>query len=54
MEPAITVNEAQFPEFIHEQIHSGTRCANHFRQSFLRYLGENFLRLAFLSVASKQ
>ena len=54
MEPAICVNEAQFLEFIHEKIYSRPRGANHFRQRFLRYLGQNFLRLLFLSVPSEQ
>jgi hypothetical protein len=54
MEPAIIVNEAESLEFVHEKIHSWSRCANHFRQCFLRYLGEHSLRLAFLSVARKQ
>ena len=54
VEPAIVVNEAQFLEFVHEHINPGARGANHFRQRFLRYFGENSLRLAFLAVASKQ
>jgi hypothetical protein len=35
LKSAIVMNEAQFPEFVHEQIHPGARCANHFRQHFL-------------------
>jgi hypothetical protein len=31
-----------------------SRCANHFRQCFLRYLGDQCLRLVVLSVASQQ
>jgi hypothetical protein len=52
VEPAIGVNKAQFLEFIHKQINSRPRRANHFRQGFLRYFSDNFLRLVFLSVAS--
>jgi len=40
MESAIGVNEAAFLEFIHEKIHPGPRSSNHFRQRFLRYLGD--------------
>jgi hypothetical protein len=54
VEPAIRVDEAQFLEFVYEKINSGARGANHFRQCFLRYLGENFLRTAFLAIASEQ
>jgi hypothetical protein len=54
MQPAIVLNEAQFPEFIHEKVDPGACCANHFRQRLLRYFGEYLLRLGFLSVASEQ
>ena len=54
MEPAIVMNEAEFLEFVHEKIHSRPRGANHFRQCFLRYLGDQCLRLVVLSVASQQ
>ena len=27
----VVLNEAEFPEFIHEKVDSGARCANHFR-----------------------
>jgi hypothetical protein len=51
---SIVLNEAQFPEFIHEEIDSGARCPDHFRQSLLRYFGDHFLRLVLLAIASEQ
>ena len=55
METAIVVlNEAHFPEFIHEEIDSGARRPDHFRQHFLRYFGDYFLRLIVLAIASQQ
>ena len=38
MQPAVVLvvlNEAQFLEFIHEEVDPRTRCSNHFRQDFL-------------------
>ncbi len=54
LKSAIVMNEAQFPEFVHEKIHSRPRCANHFRQHLLRYLGKHLLRLGLPAVASEQ
>ena len=54
METAIVVNEAEFLEFVHEEIHPRSRGADHFRECFLGYPGEKFLRLILLSVAGKQ
>src|SRR4029077_3436110 len=48
------LNEAECPEFIHEKIDPGTRCANHFRQLLLRYFGKHLLRLGFCAIASEQ
>ena len=50
----VVLNEAEFPEFVHEKVDSGARCANHFRQNLLGNLGKQFLRLGFLTVASEQ
>jgi hypothetical protein len=47
------VNETQFFEFVHEQIHAGARRADHFRQRLLRYLGKDSLRLVFLAIAGQ-
>jgi hypothetical protein len=38
----VVFDEAKFSKFIHEEIHAGARCADHFRQSFL-----NFTRCSF-------
>jgi hypothetical protein len=35
MQPAVVLNEAQFLEFIHEEVDPRTRCSNHFGQDFL-------------------
>src|SRR5712664_3121208 len=48
------MNEAQFPEFVHENTHIGARCANHSRKHLLRYFENHLLRLGFLTVASEQ
>jgi len=40
---AIVLDEAQFPEFVHEKIGPGPRCANHLRQHLLRYFGNHLL-----------
>jgi hypothetical protein len=50
----VVLNEAQFPEFIHEKVDSGARRADHVRQRFLRYFGDQSLRLVFLAVTGKQ
>jgi len=51
---AVVFDEAQFPEFVHEQIDPGPCCANHLRQHLLRYFREHFLRLALLAEAREQ
>jgi hypothetical protein len=48
------MDEAQFPEFVHEKIHPRPRCANHFRQHLLRYFGKHLLWLGFLAIPSEQ
>ena len=50
---AIVLNEAKFPEFIHEKVDPGARRANHFRQHLLGHFGEHFLRLGILAIASE-
>jgi hypothetical protein len=39
VETAIVLNEAQLPEFVHEEVNPGAGCSDHFRQSLLRYFG---------------
>jgi hypothetical protein len=52
VETAIVVlNEAEFPEFIHEKIHPRPRCANHFRQQVAA--DQERLRQSSESVAKK-
>ena len=51
---AVVLDEAQFPEFVHEKIYPGPRRANHLRQHLLRYFGKHLLRLGFLAIASEQ
>jgi hypothetical protein len=48
------MNEAQFPEFIHEHIYSGTRRPDDFRQRLLRYFRKHLLRLALLAITGEQ
>jgi hypothetical protein len=50
----VVLNEAEFPEFVHEKVDSGARCANHFRQHLLGNFGKQLLRSGFLAVASEQ
>ena len=35
LKSAVVMNEAQFPEFVHEKVDSGARGADHLRQRFL-------------------
>src|SRR6202165_97657 len=54
VQPAIVTNEAQFPEFVHEKVASGTRCADHLRQRFLRYFGAHSAGLVDFTIPGKQ
>ena len=54
LKSAIVMNEAQFPEFIHEHIDSGASCPDHLRQRLLGYFREHLLRLVFLAIACEQ
>src|SRR5579863_260120 len=51
---AIILDEAQLPEFVHEKIDPGPRCANHLRQHLLRYFGKHVLRMARRAIAREQ
>jgi hypothetical protein len=53
LKSAVVMNEAQFPEFVHEKIYTRPRCADHFRQHLLRYFGKHLMRLEFLAVAGE-
>jgi hypothetical protein len=48
------MNEAEFSEFIHEHVNSGTCRTNHFCERFLRYFGKHLLRLVLLAIAGEQ
>jgi hypothetical protein len=43
----VIVNEAEPPEFVHEEIHALAGCPNHFRQSLLTHVWDHFLGPAF-------
>jgi hypothetical protein len=51
---AIVLDEAQFPEFVHEKIDPGPRYANHLRQHLSRYFGKRFVRMARRAIAREQ
>jgi hypothetical protein len=51
---AIVFDESNLPEAIHEKVHSGARSANHFRQSLLRYLGNDPMGIILLTVTGEQ
>ena len=44
LQSPVVVNEAQFPEPVHEKTHSRAGCPDHFRQGFLANLGNHGLR----------
>ena len=50
----VVLDEAYFPELVHEQIRPRARGTDHLRQHLLRYLLNYPLRLIFLAVASEQ
>ena len=50
----VVLDEAQFLEFIHKEIHSGARCPDHFRQHLLRYFGDHYLWLILFAIACEQ
>ena len=50
----VVLNEAEFPEFIHEKVDPGARGANHFRQHLLGNFGKHLFWWGFLAIASEQ
>jgi hypothetical protein len=50
----VVLDEAQFPEFIHEKIHTRPRRANHLCQHLLGYLRKRFLRMTWRAVVCEQ
>jgi hypothetical protein len=51
---AIVMNEAEVPEFIHEEVDPAARGANHLREHLLRYFGDHLLRLVLFAIARQQ
>src|ERR1700730_9662984 len=51
---AIVLDETELPEFVHEQIDPRAGCANHLRQSLLRYFLKSSFRVILLTVLGKQ
>src|SRR5260370_2115325 len=51
---AAVLDEAQFSEFVHEQIDPRACCANHLRQHLLRNRGNSLLRLVLFAIARGQ
>jgi hypothetical protein len=54
LKSAVVLDEAQFPELVHEEIDARACCANHLGQRFLRHLGENSMGLVLFAVLGKQ
>ena len=54
LKTAVVLDETELPEFIHEKIDPRACCANHFRERFLRYFGDQSVRLVFLAVTGEQ
>ena len=54
MDFTVVFYETELPEFIHEKINPGPRCANHFREHLSRHLGKHLLRLAWRAIAREQ
>ena len=50
----VVLDEAQLPEFVHEEIDPRPRCADHLRQHLLRDFGEYHLRFVLLAVPRQQ
>jgi hypothetical protein len=53
-DPAVVLDETEFPEFVHEKIHARTRGPDHFRKRFLGNVWEQSVRMLSLPVASEQ
>jgi hypothetical protein len=51
---AVVLKEAQFPEFVHEEIDPGPRSSNHPGQNLLGYFGEHLLKLARRAITREQ
>jgi hypothetical protein len=54
LEAAVVLDEAEFSEFVHEEIDAGAGGADHFGEHFLGNFGEHSLRFIFLAVAGEE
>jgi hypothetical protein len=52
--PAVVLDEAQLPEFVHEKIDPWACCVDHLRQHLLRYFGKYLLRLVRRAITREQ
>jgi hypothetical protein len=52
LQAALVTDESQLFKFLHEKIDARPRGADHFRQSLLRNLGQDPLRLIFFAVSA--
>jgi hypothetical protein len=54
LEPAVVLDEAQFPEFVHEEVDARACRANHLRQDLLRQFGQHALGLVLLPISRQE
>jgi hypothetical protein len=51
---AVIVNKTELSEPVHEEVHSRSGCADHFRQGFLAYFRNYVLRPSFFAKVSQK
>ena len=54
LQAAVVLDETQLPEFIHEEIYTGARGADHFGEHLLRDFGKNPLKFVFFTIAREK
>ena len=54
MQAAVVFDEAEFAEFVHEEIDAGASGADHFGEHFLGNFGQDALELVFFAVAREE
>jgi hypothetical protein len=54
LQASVVLDETQLPEFIHEEIYTGARGADHLREHLLRDFGKNSLKFVFFSIAREK
>ena len=50
----VVLDETEFPEFVHEEIHARTGGADHVGESLLGYFLQNLLGLVLFAVAGQE